>query len=596
MISQIDLQESVYIVTSSAEGNDHFGTAFAFQQDNEWTYFLAAAHTIDKVGIESILLNKQPAEVVAIGKEDEVDLAVLKIRAEIKIPLLSLKKGHTEVGTKCLVIGCQVLTGNLFRLKLQTGKLGNFSPIQNRGTTVRIAAWNISQEFNIEDGNSGGPLIDENDGKVVGIVIKKAYAIACGELRKILKDDNKNLISSEAHIQTLERPILTGIMASELLDRIRHSFKGSAFLYPYPGFRLKHQEQIRPGNYLGVEQIRFLSTTHNLLNLVFENQRMLLDSLPFIVYIIARDAFNNIGNEQPVLVPVVLDLPTEGTINNYSWPRSIMSALTSIEDQIYRESLVTEILQPNSLGVKFLLIIKVHGTPGFNRHMLLDLINWSQMQGDLKVLVWIATTTDSYQAAREVFDQFFPTQLELSPVTGDLVIPAKRMPAFMYIKQLDDTVRLALTHLSTIAMPLGERSRGTTWRKRDIEAELAKSGIISLENGDEKSLERLFEDGNLQLLEDDRVIFGLSWGPEIFLAYKLFLRDSEVAQLLPREDHNFDMVALYLASLGDKYYEDILWKALQTGNIWLATKCLIFNEPPYVSETIRRIVSVRGYS
>ena len=111
-------------------------------------------------------------------------------------------------------------------------------------------------------------------------------------------------------------------------------------------------------------------------------------------------------------------------------------------------------------------------------------------------------------------------------------------------------------------------------------------------SGGENTLQRMLEDGYLHLLEDEGVIFSLPWSPEVFLAYKLFHRDAEVAQALPIQDHNFDIVALYLASLDDRYYQDILQWSLLTENIWLATKSLIFNEAPYVSETLRRLAHI----
>lgn len=872
MVPQIEHSLAVQLVTSSAEGNREFGTAFAFKKENGWTYFLTAAHVIINVGVENILLANKLAEVVALGRDDEVDLAVLRIKLDTEIPLLPLKE-DAKIDSDCLIISCQVLKGNLFVVPTKKGKLGRLTSIYNHETAVRVAAWDIGTEFDIQKGNSGSPLIDENDNSVVGVVIKKGYAIASRELRKILNADSAYLFPSKDHIDTGEqKALLNGIRVSELVNQIKRSYKSRSLQYPYPGFRLKEEQFSRQGNYFGLEQMRFLSATQSLLCLVFENQKMLLNSLPYFVYAIACDTANNIGNEKPIFVPVVLDLPTEDAIDSYFWPRLIASELAYVNEWVYRQNLVAEILQPNSLGVQFLLIVKIDEARSLNPHILRNLLNWCKQNPELKIGLWIATTLDTYMGSTEEFKQLFPVHLELFSPTGNIVIPARRMSILLKVKHMDYIVREALIQLSTTMMPLGERSRGTIWRMDDIESELLKftagrqeqfevqktdrlvhtpascilivtttkveteavdkvfheqgnknrnlvyigdhsyydlgthgnvpvylvraeenvtmlglnsapltlnqaiqdlqpqaiimcgvcyglqptkqhlgdiliakqlqyyeqpevdikqgllpqgnraaiserllerfsRGVYNWDNtkihfglfvsspkltdpdlydwflqnepeaiggeiggvnlhaaalgasvdwitvksisdwpdnqknedahalaaqnaaqfvldvlkmgGWDKSKEmdfisnslalasnlktktsfdlniiinatrklvqRIFEDENLQLLEDGRVIFGPSWGPEVFLAYKLFQRNSEVTHLLPKNNNNFDIVALYLASLDDKYYLDILQWALDSENNWLAAKCLIFNEPPYVSETIRQI-------
>ena len=145
------------------------GTAFFHKSGNAIT----AAHVVASSSAKDIQLidyRGQRFGVEAIIKNEIIDLAILKVKKDISVTAL-------EISTKeNFSIGLQVSTWGFpggykgYRPLLLSGYLSGIEgfKMKNDITTPR---WVVNAAFN--NGNSGGPLLDIEDGKVIGVVSSK---------------------------------------------------------------------------------------------------------------------------------------------------------------------------------------------------------------------------------------------------------------------------------------------------------------------------------------------------------------------------------------------------------------------------------------
>src|SRR5687767_11446070 len=73
-------RDSVVLITSSEPAIDAFGTGFVVHRDEQGSYVVTCAHVIRDVGgPETTKAADLPATVVAIGDDDVLDLAVVRV-------------------------------------------------------------------------------------------------------------------------------------------------------------------------------------------------------------------------------------------------------------------------------------------------------------------------------------------------------------------------------------------------------------------------------------------------------------------------------------------------------------------------------------
>ena len=79
----MDLTNTILLVSSRDCKN--FGTGFVVHEDKEKSYIATCAHVVQDIEAKSdqILVGRTVAEVIAIGKPDEIALAILTVE---KIP------------------------------------------------------------------------------------------------------------------------------------------------------------------------------------------------------------------------------------------------------------------------------------------------------------------------------------------------------------------------------------------------------------------------------------------------------------------------------------------------------------------------------
>lgn len=168
-----DFSNSVVLITSTDAKINRFGTGFAFDQDDQYTYILTCAHVImDVGGKNSVSLRGEKVDVVALGSEDNLDdLAVLRIK--LNLDIVPLKIGMTsELGRKFFSVGYQLLEKDRYILRTFNGTIGKQISLQSRWKTVRIKAWELKmfEDNDLKPGFSGSPVIDDIKFKVVGVV------------------------------------------------------------------------------------------------------------------------------------------------------------------------------------------------------------------------------------------------------------------------------------------------------------------------------------------------------------------------------------------------------------------------------------------
>ena len=166
-----DVQDSVFLVTSSDQGNQQFGTGFAVDRDEAATYFLTCRHVVTDVGGQNrVKVGDRPAKVVASGSKDGLhDLAVLRVEDSLDMPILRLRISG-ERGNSVALAGFRSFAG-AFIIRSIRGTLGEWIGLEARQRLGRIVAWDlkITGDFDLERGYSGSPVIDDNTSDVIAI-------------------------------------------------------------------------------------------------------------------------------------------------------------------------------------------------------------------------------------------------------------------------------------------------------------------------------------------------------------------------------------------------------------------------------------------
>lgn len=187
-----NLQDAVVLVTSANVENTGFGTGFVIHQDAQASYVLTCAHILDDLEAEALQVARMPATVEARGTADGVDLAVLRVEGLLARSPLRLSSTGTQ-SQHIIILGFQSYRAGVYLLRPLNGALGSVVGLETRQGNVRVKAWDlkIADEYFLQPGYSGSPVIDEASQQVVGIVStrqgegRKGVAIAAEMLAHI---------------------------------------------------------------------------------------------------------------------------------------------------------------------------------------------------------------------------------------------------------------------------------------------------------------------------------------------------------------------------------------------------------------------------
>lgn len=165
-----------YDATVVVNTDNNNGTGFVYKKDNEYAYIITNEHVIRNANdIEVVLTNNKKEKAEILGKDEYIDIAVLRIRktyVEKVVKIGNSKKSY--IGDTVFVIGCPygenfsgtvtsgIISGKDRLVKTSTNDYEDYNWVMNF----------IQIDASINPGNSGGPLLNIN-GEVIGIITLK---------------------------------------------------------------------------------------------------------------------------------------------------------------------------------------------------------------------------------------------------------------------------------------------------------------------------------------------------------------------------------------------------------------------------------------
>jgi len=163
--------DAAYLITGKESPNDRFGTGFIVWKDETAAWLATCAHVMKNIGEGHILLaGAHRAEVDKTS--DAEDVALLRIDEPLDAEPLPLFVG-AKSGDRVRLVGHYASAGQHHEKEI-TGRLGASSHVKTPGMDRRVRAWEFIAEEGgkLEQGFSGGPVIHEATGHVVGIATR----------------------------------------------------------------------------------------------------------------------------------------------------------------------------------------------------------------------------------------------------------------------------------------------------------------------------------------------------------------------------------------------------------------------------------------
>ena len=204
-----DLKAGVVKITAEAQDQSQIGSGIIIQLGKRQALILTASHVIEgsqniQVSFYKESQNFYPATVFHMEGGDPKGLGLLKVDGQIPDGLQALSINpaeHAEAGANVIIIGHPRILGVPWMVA--KGFIG--------GLDGRLLGFS----GNVEGGNSGGPLILNNE--VIGIIVEKVgpfgRAVPAGTIRTILASWLINLhpsISKNINLASRQSPVLEG--------------------------------------------------------------------------------------------------------------------------------------------------------------------------------------------------------------------------------------------------------------------------------------------------------------------------------------------------------------------------------------------------
>lgn len=150
------------------------GTAFIFQEDLDYYYFLTNRHVAkDANKLTATFWNHREEEVTLLGMADTMDFAVLRIEKsktpEVKVLELASTStfSNPEVGERVYAIGTPY--SSVLAFSLASGYVAGINRnVSEDAVVLSKQTHGIQIDLTINSGNSGGPLLNSR-GQVIGI-------------------------------------------------------------------------------------------------------------------------------------------------------------------------------------------------------------------------------------------------------------------------------------------------------------------------------------------------------------------------------------------------------------------------------------------
>ena len=168
--------DAVVVVESyTGEALDTTGSGFFYKVDNRYAYILTNEHVLTGTTIKVSTLDGKTSEAEVLGKDEYLDLAVIRVNKKIATKIANL--GNSEkinVGDTIFTIGTPVNIN--YQGTVTSGIIsGKERMVQTSVGEDKTGNWLmkvIQMDAPINKGNSGGPLLNVN-GDVIGICTLK---------------------------------------------------------------------------------------------------------------------------------------------------------------------------------------------------------------------------------------------------------------------------------------------------------------------------------------------------------------------------------------------------------------------------------------
>ncbi len=169
-----DFADSVVVITScEPDDNSSFGTGFIIDVDQNYAYVLTCAHVLEDTRThDQVLVNGQPASLMVTGRDQGIDLAVIRVASlKHKPPIVLKNVGHQDRAFKVLGYYGYDTDDRIARREL-SGSLGKKFEVSANDNQALIDVWDltIQDQDRLEEGYSGSPVVDVETGCALGVV------------------------------------------------------------------------------------------------------------------------------------------------------------------------------------------------------------------------------------------------------------------------------------------------------------------------------------------------------------------------------------------------------------------------------------------
>ncbi|MCP4686411.1 MAG: trypsin-like peptidase domain-containing protein, partial [Desulfobacterales bacterium] len=193
-----DFERSIHKITSRDPGNSKFGTGFVIHRQGSAAYLLTCRHVLEDAGgpAAALAANLPVKRVISPPADLPVDLAVLEVEGLSDAPALPLA-GPGRIGAGVTVSGFHEFgTRKTYHIQPIHGVLRKPGGLETRDRAERVRTWDIEigEGDLLHPGNSGAPVIDDENGTVVAVAThrrgrgEKGSAVSIAELSEVWPD------------------------------------------------------------------------------------------------------------------------------------------------------------------------------------------------------------------------------------------------------------------------------------------------------------------------------------------------------------------------------------------------------------------------
>lgn len=193
---------SIILIESRQPDNTAIGTGFVIHHTADYTCILTCAHVVrDMGGPDHVKAATLPAEVLALGADNGLDLAVLRVARLPNRAALSLRTGGRA--NQAVEIEGYYKYISFRALELIRGRIAGSFRLSDTRQEHFVAAWHITidDQAKLVGGYSGSPLCDAESGVVIGVMItrdgeQQGRAIAVEALRYVWPELPEGLLTT----------------------------------------------------------------------------------------------------------------------------------------------------------------------------------------------------------------------------------------------------------------------------------------------------------------------------------------------------------------------------------------------------------------